>query len=140
MTVSALLDDVGLAADYSNARVISKAFAGCGIRCTFCSFPQNAGEFRILLARYTQAKITLHHRQKRLDGRWNEPFDSIWNKGWKDYSKDQSPTHAEYEADRLRDELKTIWPCDECFTRYNPTSKRKLGYMYREPREKGFVE
>lgn len=115
-SVELLQIEVAASANWRQAEVIQRAFRERGLRCPNCDYPQNAVQFDRDLGYYIHYKIKMHYHLSRYD-------PHLWS------SREPSDRHyslffnAEVEAERLRYNLRLIWPCEDCMRRFNPTGK-----------------
>ena len=107
-----ILDDVEVGVTALNGEIVRRAFHG-----TCCKFLVNQDEFRSLLARYIELRMTIHRA-----GLW-------WRRGNYEYELDLPPRYwtrlseRKFEAEGIRSQLKKLWPCAACIWLYNPTHR-----------------
>lgn len=95
-----------------NGEVVRRALRG---HC--CDYVENKAEFASLLCRYAHEKLMAHHWKIRWDREWlRMNFHDT-------YGYYTSHTAA---AKRLREQLKTIWPCSACIHLFNPTGRTRF--------------
>ncbi len=108
-----IFDEVEADVTALNGEIVRRAFHG---HC--CQFVHNKKEFAWLLRRYCDYRMQLH--------RCHVQEEMCW-KGRNSYTERLPDEHyaikrtLKFEAARLRDQLKKIWPCAACIWLYNPT-------------------
>jgi hypothetical protein len=110
-------------ADWRNAEVIQKAFRSRGLRCPHCDYPQNALDFEQLLRQYANTRVAEHYHSVRYD----PPY-------WREHTALSVHGPLLYEAQRnantLRQLLHSIWPCEHCTKRFNPTARQRRSFKF----------
>lgn len=89
------------------------------VECPDCNYPLNAARFDQLFFYYTAIRKKITRLQRVVDRYWTLPAAS---------STDEHLLHlAQSDGERLRRELRDIWPCPCCQARYNPTNAARFG-------------
>jgi len=104
MTIAVdILDEVKDIVILKNGDVVRFAFNLIKSRfyCN-CPWSTNRNEFAFLLKHYIHAKCSMTRRK------WWQPKGNL-----------------EKEIISLRQRLSLIWPCENCFTKFNPTGRKR---------------
>lgn len=91
------------------------------ISCNNCLFPTNKNEFKDLLKRYIKHKITLH----RLKRYYYSDSPKVQDNTVYRCTSYTELVRTDATCVNLRQQLTTIWPCQDCINKYNPTSRIK---------------
>lgn len=108
-------------ADSVHPRVVAAAFEKHTYKCNRCQYRPGGDSFSGVLHTYVVWKI----RYLRLQNRG--AYDSHRPR-WGGYE------HVYTQLMQASDALDKVWPCEECFRRFNPThrTRRKNGYRKRK--------
>lgn len=109
-----------------NGEIVRRAFhLERTIKERCCEYSKNHDEFPRLLDRYIQAKRianTARRRQLRLSASTNSK--QMWIDTLRHEARVRYAQECREYRDKLRADVRIIWPCPECIEKHNPTGRR----------------